>query len=259
MQDPFSTCKNPTPILTLDETGSTNAEAMRLAISGEAGPLWVNAWRQTAGRGREGREWTSVEGNLHASLLMTLWVETRELPQLSLLAGVALAEAVEELPSTMGNQPIRPCLKWPNDLLFGAAKCAGILVETTALPSGAFGCVIGFGVNIDTTPAIETRPVTSLAQQSIPATPMALLSGIDRALRKRLAAVANPDWFSQLKTDWLSHALPTGSPVTVTTRNEAHSGRFMGLDDDGALLLEDGTGHLRRITHGDVSAGGPVV
>lgn len=259
MQDPFVTCIDPTPILNLDETGSTNAEAMRLSSTGERGPLWIAAARQSAGRGRDGRSWTSPEGNLHASLLVTLWAKPVDLPRLSLLAGVALAEAVGKLAATRpGDQP-RPALKWPNDLLFDGAKCAGILVETSALKSGAFACVLGFGANITIAPAIEERAVTSLHQQSIATEPLQLLGEIDFALRRSFALLGKPEGFSELKAGWMRHSLPMGTPVTVKTRNCVQIGRFRGLDNGGALLLEDETGNLNRITHGDVSAGGHLV
>ena len=86
-------------------------------------------------------------------------------------------------------------LKWPNDLLFDNAKCAGILVETSASSGGAFACVLGFGANIKKAPVIEDRKVTCLERQSIPATPLELLSELDRSLRKGFAKLSTPDGF----------------------------------------------------------------
>lgn len=265
MQDPFITCNDPTPIVTLEETSSTNAEALRLAASGETGPLWVIARRQTAGRGRDGRNWTSLEGNLHASLLVTVWGQAKELPQLSLVAGVALAEAVSALSPPKSNAQSErkahelPRLKWPNDLLFSNRKCAGILVETTARPHGAFACVLGFGANVASAPDIPGREVTSLAGQHIDATPQALLAGIDLTMRNAMATLSGPNGFARIRQRWLANAVPVGTSVTVTAGNCVRNGLFAGLDDDGALLLQDETGSLTRITHGDVSASGRVV
>ncbi|KUO54379.1 MAG: hypothetical protein APF80_01050, partial [Alphaproteobacteria bacterium BRH_c36] len=225
---------------------------------GEAGPLWVNARRQRAGRGREGRDWTSLSGNLHASLLVTVWCEANQLPRLSLLAGVALAEAICGLRAADGSQAM-PRLKWPNDVLFSNRKCAGILVETTPGPAGAFACILGFGVNVASAPLIPGREVTSLSDQHIQTTPLELISGIDGAIRKAMAALAAPDGFTHIRQRWLANAVPMGTRLTVTTGNGAGSGLFAGLDQDGALLLEDETGSLTRITHGDVSACGGVV
>jgi BirA family biotin operon repressor/biotin-[acetyl-CoA-carboxylase] ligase len=117
--------------LVLDQVGSTNREALALAQCGETGPLWIAARRQTAGRGRGSRQWASVPGNLHASLLIELACVPAVTPQLALLAGVATLDAIREA-ACGGPAGLR--LKWPNDVLIGEAKCAGILVETSILP-----------------------------------------------------------------------------------------------------------------------------
>jgi BirA family biotin operon repressor/biotin-[acetyl-CoA-carboxylase] ligase len=117
--------------LVLDQVGSTNREAFALAEAGVPGPLWVMARRQTAGRGRADRQWVSAPGNLHASLLIGLACPPTAVPQLSLLAGVATLDAIRQ---ATGGGPPGLRLKWPNDILIGPAKCAGILVET----SGSF-------------------------------------------------------------------------------------------------------------------------
>jgi BirA family transcriptional regulator, biotin operon repressor / biotin---[acetyl-CoA-carboxylase] ligase len=117
--------------LVLDQVGSTNREALALAACGETGPLWIMARRQTAGRGRGSRQWASVPGNLHASLLTELACTPAVTPQLALLAGVATLDAIRE---AAPGGPAELRLKWPNDVLIGGAKCAGILVETTGAP-----------------------------------------------------------------------------------------------------------------------------
>jgi BirA family transcriptional regulator, biotin operon repressor / biotin---[acetyl-CoA-carboxylase] ligase len=256
MQDPFVACPQ-TPVIQLGETGSTNAEALRIGATGDGGPLWVMADRQTAGRGRLGRQWFSVSGNLHASLLVTLWCEAEEITQVSLLAGNVLADAVNAVAAAASWQAAsRPILKWPNDLLIANAKCAGVLVETTALPNGSYRGVLGFGVNIEAAPDIAGRPSTSLMAHGLHTTPSALRASLDEAARAAFKTLASPEGFAQLKQRWLSQSLPLGSPLTVTTGTEVCRGGFAGLDDDGALLLRESTGNLRRITFGDVSASG---
>lgn len=254
MQDPFLACPAPTPVLELDASGSTNAEAMRLALGGETGPNWIVARRQTKGRGRMGRAWQSLEGNLHASLLVTYWCPAAELTRISLLAGVALADAVVALGPDL---PVE--LKWPNDLLLAGAKCAGILIETSPRPSGAFACVLGFGVNVAAVPIVPDRPVTSLAAHGVSATVSEVRCHLDTALRNGFSRLARPDGFDALKYEWLRFAPPVGSQISVTSETGEIAGRFAGLDDDGALLMEDDRGVLSRISYGDVSAGGAVV
>src|SRR6266540_721448 len=109
-----------------DVLGSTNAEALSLARQGERGPLWITAGRQTAGRGRRGRAWVSEPGNLYASLLLTDPAPAEHWPELSFVAALAIHDAVAEVAAA-----IRPqlAIKWPNDLLLGGEKFAGILTE----------------------------------------------------------------------------------------------------------------------------------
>jgi biotin-(acetyl-CoA carboxylase) ligase len=114
--------------LILDHVGSTNREAFALAEAGVEGPLWIMARRQTAGRGRSDRQWVSAPRNLHASLLIRLDCPPTAVPQLSLLAGVATVDAIRQ---AAGGGPEGLRLKWPNDILIGHAKCAGILVQTS--------------------------------------------------------------------------------------------------------------------------------
>lgn len=262
MPDAFVSCVGQTPLIEHEEVGSTNSEAMRLAMSGEAGPIWITSRKQSAGRGRQGRAWESLEGNLHASLLLTLWCRAEELPRLSIVAGVALGEAVAAAGSegqSRREEAPRAQLKWPNDLLIAGLKCAGILVETTALSSGAFACAMGFGVNVAAVPNLSGRSVTSLAAHGIKTTAETLRRSLDEALRKGFAEFARPDGFESIRQRWLDHTKPIGTPITVTSGSGDVSGLFAGLDEDGALMIEVGTGNLIRLTYGDVSAAGTVV
>src|SRR5262245_61818354 len=120
-------------LIALDRTGSTNQEALRLARSGEAGPLWITAVEQTAGRGRRGRSWHSPPGNHYASLLLTDPGPADRAPQLSFVAALALHDAVSALAPGLSS---RLRFKWPNDLLLDGAKVAGILVEGETAPGG---------------------------------------------------------------------------------------------------------------------------
>ncbi len=105
---------------------STNTEALTLARAGERGPLWVTAGRQSAGRGRHGRTWTSEPGNLFASLLLTEPAPPEHWHELSFVAALAIHDTIADL--APGARP-RLAIKWPNDLLLDGAKFAGILTE----------------------------------------------------------------------------------------------------------------------------------
>src|SRR5215468_2238165 len=105
---------------------STNSEALSMARQGECGPLWVTAARQSAGRGRRGRAWMSEPGNLFASLLLTNPAAAERRPELAFVAALAVHDAVVEVAADLGP---RIAIKWPNDLLVGGDKVAGILIE----------------------------------------------------------------------------------------------------------------------------------
>ena len=121
------------PVLLLEQTDSTNAEARRRAEAGETGPLWIIARRQTAGRGRRGRAWESDTGNLFATLLTT----TRKPPSLV-------------------------TIKWPNDVLVAGDKASGVLVESGVHSSGGLWLAVGIGVNLARAPVGTERPATAL-------------------------------------------------------------------------------------------------
>ena len=143
---------------TYDEIDSTNAEALRLLRQGEPGPLWITADRQSAGRGRRGRKWISVPGNLHASLLLTDPGPVEDWPQLAFVAALAVHDAVVEVAPA-----IRPMLelKWPNDVLLSGAKFAGILIEGEGREEEG-AVVIGIGINCAAHPAGAAFPATDL-------------------------------------------------------------------------------------------------
>src|SRR5437016_6333057 len=119
---------------------STNSEALTLARAGERGPLWITAERQSAGRGRRGRSWTSEPGNLFASLLLTDPAPAEHWPELAFVAALAVHDAVAELVETLKPQL---AIKWPNDLLLAGRKFAGILIEGEGVEEGAVAVGIG--------------------------------------------------------------------------------------------------------------------
>lgn len=237
----------------LDTIDSTNSEAMRRALAGERGPLYVRADRQTAGRGRSGRAWETADGNLALSRLATTACPPAAVPQLSLVAGIAAhrtAAAIMEEAAAPG----RLHLKWPNDLLLDGAKLAGILVETTTIAGERF-TVVGLGLNIAHAPDLPDRRTTALASV-VPA--VAGAAEIARRLANEIeAALALWDdgrGFAAIKEAWLARALPLGTPMAVDAGAGGRvSGRFAGLDDDGYLQIELGEGGRTVVTVGDVA------
>lgn len=242
----------PTPgklrYVTLEETGSTNAEALSLARAGERGPLWITASRQTAGRGRRGNTWVSLAGNLHASLLLTEPSAPDKAPQLSFVAGLALHDAVAACAPQIA--PML-ALKWPNDLLLAGAKIAGILIEGESDP--AFTVVIGIGVNCAAHPEAMAYPATDLSAAGAKVAPAALFEAIASAMEHRLAQWSGGEGFSGIRADWLARAAGLGQEISVRLPEREFSGRFEGLDEAGRLLVMRADG-VSAITAGEVFA-----
>jgi BirA family biotin operon repressor/biotin-[acetyl-CoA-carboxylase] ligase len=245
---------HPFASIILEEAGSTNTEAFKRAAAGAAGPLWIMARRQTQGRGRSGRQWSSEPGNLYASLLQRLACPQAVVHQLSLLAGVAVAEAIV---GAVGRRMDGLRLKWPNDVLIGEGKCAGILPESqwgAATPEVVV--VIGIGINLLSHPSALGRAATDLAAHGLAITPEAMLEALAEAVRRWLGIWDGGRGFAQVRSAWLAFAGPVGESLTVDTGRERIAGTFLGLDQGGALVMLDNKGVERKLTFGDVTLAG---
>jgi BirA family biotin operon repressor/biotin-[acetyl-CoA-carboxylase] ligase len=232
-------------LVTHDTIDSTNAEALRLARAGEAGPLWVVAGRQTAGRGRHGRHWVSEPGNLYTSLLLTDPAPPERTPELAFVTAVALHDAVSGAAPGLRS---RLTLKWPNDLLVDRNKFAGILIEAEG-PT----VVVGVGVNCVHHPAGAGFPATDLAAAGVRATPDGLLSALSRAMVARLSQWDRGVGFAAIRVDWLARAGGLGKPVRVTLGEGEVAGRFETVDQAGRLVLRLADGTMQTVTAGDVT------
>lgn len=220
---------------------------MRLAREGDPGPLWVVARSQTGGRGRQGRGWTSPQGNLYTSLLLIDPAPPARAPQLGFVAGVALAQAVRGL---LGGDA-RLVLKWPNDLLHAGAKLSGMLLEGATLPDGRFACVIGFGVNCRSHPNGLAYRATDLTEIGSPCGPEDVLEALSAGMVHWLDRWQAGDGFEAVRTAWMREAMAPGSPLRVVTATRTLEGRFAGLDPAGRLRLSCDTGEI-PVDAGDV-------
>jgi BirA family biotin operon repressor/biotin-[acetyl-CoA-carboxylase] ligase len=237
------------PIAVLDVVDSTNRVALARAQAGETGPLWITAVRQTAGRGRSGRAWSSEPGNLYATLMTRLNCHPTAVPGLSLLAGVAVHDAIV----AAAGRPVPGLrLKWPNDVLIGPAKCAGILAESL-MGRDAVTVAIGIGINLAWHPADLGREATHLAAHGVSVEPGAVLDALAETMEHWLVQWNNGTAFSDVRAAWLQRAGAGGEACTVNTGSERISGSFAGLDDAGSLLVADSAGTIRTVTFGDVT------
>lgn len=226
--------------------GSTNAEALVRARAGERGPLWITARTQTAGRGRRGSSWVSEQGNLYATLLLTDPSPKDAAPQLSFVAALALHDAVADCVPQVG--PMLT-LKWPNDLLLGGRKLAGILIEGESEP--VFAVAVGIGVNCAQHPDDTRFPATDLNAAGAIVSPDRLLTALSAAMLRRLAQWRRGEGFAAIRTDWLKRAAGLGEQIEVRLPEKDLSGVFEGLDEAGRLLLVGPAGRT-AVTAGEV-------
>ena len=203
---------------------------------------WLVALRQEQGRGRQGREWLSLDGNFFGSTLVQVRDGDPPAPTLALAAGLAMIEAVGT--AAPGRALL---LKWPNDLLLDGGKAGGILLERSGER-----IVAGFGVNLAAAPALPDRPTASLGGTI---TPQAFAPLLAASFTRILAA-----WRSSppeaVARAWLEKAHPIGSPVEVHVGpGERVAGIFAGLDADGAMLVQLKDGSVETVRAGDVKLG----
>lgn len=237
------------PIHRFDEIDSTNSEARRRAEQGDTGPCWLSARRQSAGRGRLGRSWDSPLGNLSATALFHFPASPAQAALACFSAGLAVIDAAR----TAGADTSGMRLKWPNDVLLGDAKLAGILIETGS-SSGNLWMAAGFGVNVRTAPARADRATACLAQLPGGADldADACLSHLDIAFRRRLDHLTS-EGFGPTRADWLAHAAFMGAEVALSPATGRIEGVMRDLAPDGALVIELAGGALHHVRAGEIS------
>lgn len=230
----------------VEETGSTNADVLARLAAGDAVAEgdWLIARRQSAGRGRQRRQWFDGAGNFMGSTVVRPRVSDPPAHTLALMTGLAVYETV----LTHCPDPAALMLKWPNDLLLGGAKLAGILLEAA---QGAV--VVGIGVNLRVAPPLPDRPTRALAD--VAASP-ALEDFAERLAR--IFAEEAARWRSHgielLARRWQAAAHPLGTRLKVQDAGGVPiTGEFAGLDASGALLLRDAGGKTQPVHAGDVT------
>ncbi|MBU1701273.1 MAG: biotin--[acetyl-CoA-carboxylase] ligase [Candidatus Eisenbacteria bacterium] len=239
-------------LIYLPETTSTNQIAAEYAERGHAEGMVIAAGSQTEGRGRFQRVWYSPpDDNLYFSLILRPSKPPSVIPQLSLMAGIAVARAIQ---SVTPGLPVGT--KWPNDVLIGERKVCGILCELRTDADIIRHVILGAGVNVNIEqggfpPELE-KTATSLkiaAGRSVP--------------RPRLLAtiLAEMEWmydqwrnlgFDSLLDEWRKVSILGGRRVTVVTMNQRIRGSVDGLAPSGALLLRGDDGGIQEIHSGDV-------
>jgi BirA family biotin operon repressor/biotin-[acetyl-CoA-carboxylase] ligase len=225
---------------------------LQQARAGDPGRLWITAARQTGGRGRNGRVWTSEPDNLFASLLLLDPAPPARAAELGFVTSLALAHALRGILS--GDPALK--IKWPNDILYDGAKLAGILLESVSLPHG-FACVAGIGVNCDSHPEGTLYPATDLsAAAGRDIAPRVVFEALARAMAQQLDVWSQGPGFAAIRAGWLALAAGIGSPIKVARPNETIEGVFETIDAAGRLVLRQASG-ARAIDAGDVFLAAP--
>jgi BirA family transcriptional regulator, biotin operon repressor / biotin---[acetyl-CoA-carboxylase] ligase len=239
-------------IIHFAETDSTNSRAKELAARGASEGTVVLAGKQTGGRGRRGRSWFSPEGTgLYVSLILRPEVAPAEAPKITLMTAVAVCDVlVPYLPSP-------PRVKWPNDILAGGRKIAGILTEISTEPDAVDYVVVGIGLNVNI-PAgrfpkeIRDRATSLLMEtgktHSITAILRSLLETFERTY-----GLFREGKFPLVLGRWRAYAGIMGQYGRVDQVGRVLSGEIKDVDEDGSLLICDDKGHLHRIVSGDVT------
>ena len=233
------------------QTTSTNDIAKQLARDGTPDGAVVLADQQLRGRGRQGRSFVSPAGvGIYMSLLLRPRVEISVLPQLTLVAAVATAEAIEETCSLAAE------LKWPNDIMIEKKKAGGILTESLIQADLAPAAIIGIGINVNT--ALEQLPaelrdqVTSLALAAGRFVPRLRIAAAILSHFERLYDTFQQKGLAPVLPRWLHYGRVAGKQVRCTTERGVEEGVALGLDVDGALLVRSHEDPRIRVVSGEV-------
>jgi BirA family biotin operon repressor/biotin-[acetyl-CoA-carboxylase] ligase len=235
-----------------EQTTSTNDVIEKLARDGVREGVVVFAESQTRGRGRLGRKWISpARKGLWFSILLRPNLRPQETTQLTVASATALRRAI------VSQTRLQPEIKWPNDMLLGGKKVAGILTELSAEVDRVRHVILGIGIDVNQDasefPAELRKIASSLKIESgeaisRPALAVEILHELDRDYSRVCAGK-----FSELAEEWVEHCATIGKDVVVQIGDRKTRGRAESLDDDGALILRTEHGRLQRITGGDVT------
>lgn len=235
-------------ILRFDSLESTNTEALNQAKIGADEGLCIVAAEQTAGRGRHGRTWVSAKGaGLNFSIVLRPELETRFLPLITLMTGIAVADTLSEF-------AIEPDIKWVNDILVNEKKICGILAETVETARG-LSIIAGIGINLkpsNFSPEIAETS-TSVAEEIGPAIPEEILAALTRYLNYFYEILSGEGGPAAIIREWQRRSSYfMGKNVRAIVGNETIIGTTAGLEDNGALRIKTTDGSIRIVQSGDV-------
>jgi BirA family transcriptional regulator, biotin operon repressor / biotin---[acetyl-CoA-carboxylase] ligase len=243
-----------------DHIGSTNAEALARARDGERGPIWFVTSEQTAGRGRRHRAWIAPRGNLASSVLEVIDVAPSTAATLGFAAGLALEAALQKLSieaslRSAGSDDMKFSLKWPNDVLAGRQKLAGILLEAETVADNRLAVVVGIGTNVVAAPEGTPTPATSLAALGVHVGAEELFATLSDSWAEFRGIWDGGRGFGEIRRLWLERAAGLGQPVAIQTGSSTIQGTFDTLDETGCMVIRTAEGKRVPISAGDVYFG----
>ncbi len=233
------------------ELASTNRTARALAEAGEPEGAVVIAEAQTRGQGRMGRHWVSPPGlNLYISFILRPRLAPAESAKITLLTAVALAETLEE------HLPRAPRIKWPNDILLGGLKAAGVLSELACENERTLFVIVGIGVNLNypralMPPEIRERATSVMEEAGAAVDRPRVARSLVRHLENRYIEF-EAHGFAPIARRWNECARMEGCRVRAHTADGERAGRVRELDGSGFLVLDCGGGRTERVVSGDV-------
>ena len=223
-------------------TGSTNRDALAAAAAGAPEGYWLRADLQTDGHGRLGRVWQSPPGNLYASTIVRVQPGDPSPASLALVTAVAVHETLAVYAPALALM-----IKWPNDILIGAAKLAGMLLERQG-----DAIVIGIGINLAAAPAGLERAVTCLADHGPAPDPGIFIEDLASGFARWLGRWRG-EGLAPVRAHWLAAAHPPGTALAATLADgNTVNGLFDGLENEGGLRLRLADGSVHVIHAGDV-------
>jgi BirA family transcriptional regulator, biotin operon repressor / biotin---[acetyl-CoA-carboxylase] ligase len=237
-----------------DAIGSTNAEALSQARAGEVGAMWFVTTEQTAGRGRRQRAWIAPRGNLASSILEVIRVPPGVAATLGFAAGLALERALQQVSLETRARMAMDFgfrLKWPNDVLAGGNKLAGILLEAESI-GDRLAVVVGIGTNVIAAPDGTPYPATSLHARGIQVSAEDLFTALSDAWAEMRGIWDDGRGFGEIRKAWLERAAGLGEPVSVQSGATTIDGRFETIDETGCLIIRTADNRRVPVSAGDV-------
>src|SRR3981189_1058397 len=243
-----------------DSLGSTNAEALAPRRDGEQGPIWFVTSEQTAGRGRRHRPWIAPRGNLASSILEVIDGSPAVAATLGFAAGLALEAALQKVSieaslRSAGSDHMKFSLKWPNDVLAGQQKLAGILLEAETVADDRLAVVVGIGTNVVAAPEGTPTPATSLAALGVHIGAEELFATLSDSWAEFRGIWDQGRGFGEIRRRWLERAAGLGEKVAVQSGGAPVEGTFDTIDDTGCLIIRKADGKRVPISAGDVYFG----